>query len=234
MYFEQCGKGAPILFLHGWGADGNIFKAVAASLPNNTCYLMDFVGFGQSEKPPMEGWSVLDYANDVANFVEQQNLSQLTIVAHSFGCRVAMVLAAKWPNMVKRMLLVAPAGLRMPSLKRWLKVVKYKTHKFLCKLGLSQNVGARFGSVDYLACENWLKNTFVKVVNQDLSKYARHIKCPTLIVNGNNDKDTPLKHAKRLKTLIKGSSLVEIDGDHFAFFRSPQAFAKTIHIFEES
>ena len=131
-------------------------------------------------------------------------------------------------------LVIAPAGLRKPSFKRWCKVAKYKVYKFLCRLGLSQSVYGRFGSVDYLACENGLKNTFVRVVNQDLSKYAKSINCPTLIVNGNADKDTPLKHAKSLHKLIKGSSLVEIDGDHFAFFRSPNAFAQTIKIFEES
>ena len=101
-------------------------------------------------------------------------------------------------------------------------------------MGVCQNVSARYGSVDYNACENGLKNTFVKVVNQDLSAFAKKIACPTLIVNGNNDTQTPLKHAQNLQKLIKTSSLVEIDGDHFAFFHNPQAFAQTIKLFEES
>lgn len=233
MYFVKLGSGKPILFLHGWGCDGSIFQNVAKDLPNYTNYLVDFVGFGKSKKPPEEGWTVFDYANDVLRFMDEQKLSQVTIVGHSFGCRVAMVLSVLHPQRVRKLLLVAPAGIRNPSFVRWCKVAKYKLHKFLCKMGLSQNITSHFGSVDYNACEEWMKNTFVKIVNQDLSKYAKAIECPTLIVNGNADTQTPIAHAKSLNKLIKNSSLVEIDGDHFAFFRTPQAFARTIQLFEE-
>ncbi|MBO5866983.1 MAG: alpha/beta hydrolase, partial [Clostridia bacterium] len=196
MYFQKYGQGLHLLFLHGWGCDGDVFRVVAQKLPNNSSYLVDFVGFGKSAKPPVDGWTVLDYANDVLQFLDEQKLEQVTIVAHSFGCRVAMVLAALYPSRVRKLLLFAPAGLRKPSLKRWCKVAKYKIYKFLCKIGGCQNVSARFGSADYLACEDARKNTFVKVVNQDLSKYAKEISCPTLIINGKNDKQTPPKHAK--------------------------------------
>ncbi len=234
MYFQKLGDGNPILFLHGWGCDGCVFQPVAEWLPNYACYLVDFAGFGKSDKPPIEGWTVLDYAKDVLRFLDGQNLQKITVVAHSFGCRVAMVLASLHPNRVGKLLLVAPAGLRKPSLKRWCKVTKYKIHKFLCKMGLCQNVTAHYGSADYNACENAIKNTFVKVINQDLSAFAKKITCPTLIVNGNTDTQTPLKHAKNLQKLIKSSSLVEIDGGHFAFFNQPHAFADTIKLFEES
>lgn len=234
MHFEKLGYGLPILYLHGWGCDGSIFQSIAQNLPNYCNYLVDFVGFGKSEKPPVEGWTVLDYANDVVRFLDEQNLSQITIVAHSFGCRVALVLSALYPSRVKKLLLVGPAGLRKPSFKRWCKVAKYKVCKFLCKLGFAQNVTVRYGSADYNACENSMKNTFVKVVNQDLSKYAKAVACPTIIVNGNTDEQTPLVHAKKLRKLIKNSSLVEIDGGHFAFFSTPQAFARTIQLFEDS
>lgn len=233
MYFQKLGSGLPILFLHGWGCDGSIFQSVAKRLPNYTNYLVDFVGFGKSAKPSIEGWTVFDYVNDVVRFMDEQKLTKVTIVGHSFGCRVAMVLSALHPQRVSKLLLVAPAGIRRPSFARWCKVAKYKLHKFLCKMGLAQNVTSHYGSVDYNACESWMKNTFVKVVNQDLSKYAKSITCPTLIINGNADTQTPLKHAKSLSRLIKNSSLVEIGGDHFAFFSTPQAFARTIQLFEE-
>lgn len=222
------------MYLHGWGSNGGIFQPVAEQLPSYANYLVDFVGFGQSDKPPIEGWTVLDYANDVLSFLDEQDLQHVTIVGHSFGCRVAMVLASLHPNRVGKLLLVAPAGLRKPSFRRLCKVARYKIHKFLCEMGLCQNITAHYGSADYNACEDCIKNTFVKVVNQDLSVFAKKIVCPTLIINGNKDTQTPLKHAQNLQKLIKTSSLVEIDGDHFAFFRHPQAFAQTIKLFEES
>lgn len=234
MHFQKSGNGSPILFLHGWGCDSSIFANVVQNLPNNSNYVVDFVGFGKSENPPISGWTVFDYAKDVIKFLDEQNLQKATIVAHSFGCRIAILLGALYANRVNKLLLFAPAGIRKPSLKRWCKVAKYKIYKFLCKIGFSQNVTARYGSVDYNACESPIKNTFVKVVNQDLSKYAKMITCPTLIINGKKDAQTPLKHAKLMHKLIKNSALVQIDGDHFALFKNPQAFARTIMLFEEN
>ena len=235
MYFTKIGSGKTIVFLHGWGCDGSIFLPVAQGLPNcYESYLLDFNGFGISPKPPYEGWSVEDYANDLLLFFEANNIQCAYIVGHSFGCRVAMVFAAKYPQYVQKILLVAPAGLRQFSLRRWCKVRRYKLKKFLCRMGLCHNLTSRMGSVDYNACDDAMKNTFVKVVNQDLSRFAKMIRCPVLIVNGREDTETPLKSAKRLQKIIPNASLAEIQGGHFAFFQNSAAFSKTIEYFLES
>lgn len=233
MYFREIGCGKTIVFLHGWGCSGDIFLPVAEKLNDHKCYLPDFNGFGRSPLPPKDGWTVLDYACDLLDFFKQNKLREVCIVAHSFGCRVAMVFASQHPELVDKMILVAPAGLRKFSFLRWCKVRKFKIRKFLCRLGLSQNLSSRCGSVDYNACDDEMRNTFVKVVNQDLSSYAKTVQCKTLIVCGKNDEETPLKDAKKLQKLIANSSLAEIDGGHFAFFQTPVAFAKTIRYFEE-
>lgn len=226
MYFVKFGEGDPIVFLHGWGCDGSIFLPIAQRLQKHTNYLIDFKGFGKSDLPPFDGWTVNDYAADLFDFFSQNALSNVTIVGHSFGCRVAMVLAAEHPELVARMLFASPAGLRRFSLKRWWRVRLYKLRKL-------------FGVVNYgNAAEDYinsgqLKNTFVKVVNEDLSDYAIRIRCPVLIVNGRDDSTTPLRHAQKLCKLIPNGNLTVIDGDHFAFFRSPVAFAETIKTFAE-
>lgn len=224
-YYEQVGKGLPIIYLHGWGCSGNIFHRIAERLPEYSNYLIDFAGFGQSEHPPEDGWRVSDYADQIIEFMSDNGISSATLVGHSFGCRVAMAVAAVRPELVNNMLLVAPAGLRRFSLKRWCKVKIYKLRK---KFGSNKNHES--GSEDYRNCSDVMKRTFVKVVNQDLSEYAKRISCETIIVNGRTDTSTTLKHAKRLNRLIKNSQLVAINGDHFAFFYSPQAFADTVKI----
>lgn len=229
-YFKKIGEGKPIVFLHGWGCDGSIFGPVANRLYNYAGYLVDFSGFGQSPPPPKSGWDVVNYAGELKHFFDNNNLDKTVIVAHSFGCRVAMVFAANYPEKVEKLLLVAPAGLRKFSLKRWLKVSKYRCRKFLHSVGLVEKPSG-CGSADYLNCSDEMKNTFVKVINQDLSLYAKRIECETLIVNGRDDCETTLAHAKKLNKLIRNSTLAEIDGDHFAFFRSPKAFAQTIETF---
>ena len=126
MYFVKMGNGKPIVFLHGWGCDGSIFLPVAKLLPNRKCYLLDFQGFGKTPEPPQSGWSVGDYAHALEIFFKLHNITKAVIVAHSFGCRVAMVFAANNPNLVDKMMLVAPAGIRHFSLARYVKVRRYK------------------------------------------------------------------------------------------------------------
>ena len=232
MYFEKHGNGQPVVFLHGWGCDGSIFLPVANRMPNFANYLVDFNGFGKSNPPPESGWTVMDYSERLVEFLQEQQLSKVTIVGHSFGCRVALVLAANHPELVERMLLVAPAGLRRFSLSRWWKVRKYKLSKFFAK-ARGVPVKAKYASEDYVNCSPAMRNTFVKVINRDLSVYAKRVSCPVVIVNGRQDLATPLTHAKRLNKMIPHSSLVEIDGDHFAFFRNPKAFADTVKNFVE-
>ena len=232
MYFVKQGNGQPVVYLHGWGCDGSMFLPVVKYLPNYANYLVDFNGFGNSDPPPEYGWTVIDYAEQLREFLQEQDLRNVTLVGHSFGCRVAIALAANYPELVSRMLLVAPAGLRRFSLSRWWKVRKYKLSKFFAKVREVQPT-AKHASEDYLSCSPAMRATFVKVINQDLSSYAKRVSCPVVIVNGREDTATPLTHAKRLNRLIPKSNLVEIAGDHFAFFRMPKAFADTVKNFVE-
>ena len=233
MYFIKMGNGKPIVFLHGWGCDGSFFRPVAELLPDRRCYLLDFHGFGKSPKPPQNGWSVEDYARALEIFFKLHNIEKAVIVAHSFGCRVALVFAANNPRLVEKLMLVAPAGIRHFSFSRWCKVRRYKLRKFMHRVGFIKNFSENTGSVDYQACDQTMRNTFVKVINHDVSRYARRVKTETLIVNGRGDVETPLAHAKELCALMPNAELAEIEGGHFALFMSPVAFAETIRYFVE-
>lgn len=232
MYYQKIGNGTPVVFLHGWGCDGNIFMPIASKLQNFSCFLPDFNGFGKSPKPPKKGWSVEEYAEALYVFFVEHNLQRASIVAHSFGCRVAIVFAAKFPSLVEKMLLFAPAGIRNFSFSRWFKVKMYKISRIFHPK--NQSLQTKFGSADYLACDEQMRTTFVKVVNQDLSSFAKKVRCPTLIVNGKFDASTPLSHAERLQKLLPHGALVAIEGGHFDFFANPTAFAQTISFFLEA
>ena len=227
--YYTLGQGEiPILYLHGWGASGQAFYPVMEKLPRFFNVAVDFDGFGASPNPPEQGFTVEDYAENAAEIIRALNLPKAVIVAHSFGCRVSLVLAAKYPELIDRLLLFAPAGIRRFSFKRWCRVRLYKVKK---RLGLSNRAAS--GSADYQATPDALKSTFVKVVNQDLSSYARQIRCKTLIVAGRQDKAVPYREALRLAKLIQNSDLAQICGDHFQLFYTPDTFAEIIRIFVE-
>lgn len=231
LYCNVIGSGSPVLFLHGWGCDGSIFWPIANKLEDYCkSYMLDFAGFGKSPMPPASGYTVSDYVQCVVEFIINNKLNKVNIVAHSFGGRVAIMLASKYPQLVNKLLLVSPAGLRRPSLKRSIKVARYKLTRWLTKSGLLTKT-YNGGSHDYNNCSQEMKNTFVKVVNEDLSRYSKKITCPTLIVNGISDTATTLSHAKKLHKLIKNSELVPIKGDHFALFYNIDSFCKIIRLY---
>lgn len=228
LYYETYGEGKAILYLHGWGASGAVFKPVVERLPNYLNITVDFDGFGSSPMPPEEGFTVYDYAERIVELLRGINAPKVTVVAHSFGCRVSLVLASKYSEFIDGMLLFAPAGLRRFSLKRWCKIRLYKLKK-----RLRVSCANLSGSADYQATADGLKRTFVKVVNQDLSREARKARCKTLIVAAKQDVAVPYRDALRLSKLVANSDFVSVEGDHFALFYSPSAFAQIIRLFVE-
>ena len=84
----------------------------------------------------------------------------------------------------------------------------------------------KFGSDDYKQLNDIMKQTFVKVVNEDLSDDARKISIPTLLVWGKKDKDTPLYMGKTFNKLIKNSKLIILNGGHYCHIENLQEYSK--------
>jgi pimeloyl-ACP methyl ester carboxylesterase len=94
LYYEEQGKGAPILLLHGFGASTYTWRHVMPKLAkSHRVIAVDLKGFGQSDKPFDERYSVFDQAALIAQLIEDKDLRDLTVVGHSFGGGVALSLA---------------------------------------------------------------------------------------------------------------------------------------------
>jgi pimeloyl-ACP methyl ester carboxylesterase len=226
--YTKEGIGDDVLFLHGWGGDLNSFRAVYSRLKNITYTAVDLWGFGKSPLPDQNGLSVNDYADKLALFIKSQNYKNLTVVGHSFGGRIAVVLAAKYPQLISKLVLTDAAGLKRFKLKVFLKILRYKIKKRFSK----KVDPSKFGGADYNAAKGALRATLIKTVKQDLSKYAKKIKCPTLIVWGEKDTETPLWIAKKYKRLIADSGLVIIkNAGHFCFLDDVNLYTNVLNSF---
>lgn len=237
-YYTQEGSGNAVLFLHGWGGDGTSLKPVADRLLPRICALrLTFWGFGAAagDLPP-EGLCVADYAARTAALLERLAPKNLTIVAHSFGARVAIMLAATRPDLVSRLVLVGAAGLKLFSPKKSAKILHYKLIKLLVHVRiLPKRRLERFGSADYRAASGALRASFVRVVRQDLSAYARKIACPVLLIYGSRDDQTPPRLARRLHRKIRSSGLVFIhNAGHFCFLERAGQFNAVLESFLQS
>lgn len=94
LFYEKTGKGAPVLLIHGFGASTFTWRHIAPTLAqNHEVVAVDLKGFGQSDKPLDEQYSIFDQASLLKQLILDHDLRNLTIVGHSFGGGVALMLA---------------------------------------------------------------------------------------------------------------------------------------------
>jgi pimeloyl-ACP methyl ester carboxylesterase len=90
----EKGRGRPILLLHGFATSSYTWRSIIPELAKNYRVIaIDLRGFGASDKPIDNHYSIKDQAGAVAAFIEQENLRDLTVVGHSFGGGITLSLA---------------------------------------------------------------------------------------------------------------------------------------------
>ena len=232
MNYVASGAGSCVLLLHGWGSDLTCWNRVRAELEDDfEVFAIDFWGFGQSELPK-ESAGIYDYAEAIKQFVEKVIRKPVCIVGHSFGGRVALILAGKC-SFVSDVVLVDSAGLRPKlTLKQKRKQNKYKKMKAKVLAGeVDESELNKFGSKDYKALNAVMRGVFIRVVNEDLTSFARKVTQRTLLIWGRSDKDTPMYMAHKFRKLIKRSELVTLNGGHFSFIDDHNAFMRAVYNF---
>ena len=105
-HIEQYGRaGEEVLLLHGWGKPVTLkrhLEPLALALAEDYhVTALEFPAHGQPGKPAGV-WGVPEFAAWVKAAMEQLDLRHVTVVAHSFGGRVALWLAAKEPQLIRR------------------------------------------------------------------------------------------------------------------------------------
>ena len=153
------------------------------------------------------------------------------MMGHSHGGRVTMYMAATGMVAPPKIVLLDAAGLiPKKSFKQKFRAKSFKAIKTVVTLPLIHNFSAslldrarrHYGSADYNAAPEVLRKTLVSLVNTDIRDVLPNIKCPTLLIWGENDTATPLADAKVIKSLIDDAGLCVIKGTgHFSFVERP-------------
>lgn len=196
------GRGTPLLVLHGWGRTGNewvsLSRALASGLKRKV-YILDLPGFGGSSLPEVK--TIQEYSSLVLAFCQYLGITKTVVIGHSLGGRVGIVLSAKHPRLVEKLILINPAGVKPRSLKR-------VGLKALAKLFAWIPQSARRKLAGNLMDEDYqnspaLRGLYRAVVGQDLRSYLPQITCQVGIVWGEHDPVLPLSlttvYRRRLK-----------------------------------
>lgn len=241
MRYDETGpeSGRPVVLMHGWGCQHSTVRSIAAPLEKGMhVYNLDLPGHGSSAEPP-EAWGVEKYTEFVEKFIDRLGLDDPVLIGHSFGGRIAILMASRRP--ITKMVLVDAAGIkprRKP--KYYMKVYSFKLAKKLLPLLLGKERGEakiqelrrKTGSADYRNSSPMMRAVMSRCVNEDLKHVMPSIKASTLLVWGEKDTATPLKDAKYMESHIKDAGLVSFPGcGHYSFLDNPMGFRAVIQEF---
>ncbi len=227
-YIDE-GEGDVILLLHGWGANITLYAGIIQVLSvNHRVIALDMPGFGKTSEPP-EPWCVDDYVDFVMKFIQSFEIAKFSVVVHSFGGRVFFKMNARqnFPYTIEKAVLIDSAGiLPKKTFRQKLSLRCYKIGRAVMSTKVLHflypdavdDMRRRRGSSDYNNATPTMRATLVKVVNEDLEPLMHLVKCPTLLIWGDQDTATPLSDAKRMEELIPDAGLVVCEGaGHFSF-----------------
>ncbi len=209
-----------MLFLHGYLSSKEAFTAQVEYFSRFfRVTALDFLGFGKSGALTLP-YSVEDYARWTAEKLVLLGVENPFVIAHSFGCRVAIKMAALGASFDK-MLLTGPAGV---ILKRGLGYkIKVKSYRLVKKIA-PRFAEKKFGSAEYRSLSPIMKESYKKIVNEDLREAASRIESQVLLVVGEEDTTTPLAEANAYLQVLKRGRLRTMQGGHFAFVEQPTVF----------
>ena len=210
-----------LLFLHGYLSSKEAFaRQIAYFSKFYRVTALDFVGFGKSAAL-QEAYSVGDYAKWLYAAMSLLRITKPHVVAHSFGCRVAVKLASERSSAFDKMVLTGPAGI---ILKRGFSYrVKVKTYRLVRRFAPAF-AERRFGSTEYKTLSPVMKESYKKIVNEDLRDCARKVKNSVLILEGEKDGVTTRKEAEIYASAFPNACLRLVPGGHFAFVDDPFTF----------
>lgn len=228
-----------IVILHGWGLHGGVYGELKKLLEKEgfKVFIPDLPGFG---KEPLRSQTMMfdDYVSFVDEFLKSKKIVKPIIVGHSFGGRVALKYAFKYPERVNKLVLAGTPVIRSRVFKRKISrifsIAGGQLFRFLPKTTkdfLRKLLYSLVGEWDYYKAGP-LKQVFKNIISEDLVSYAKNVKIPVLLVWGENDRVVPVSDMKKIVKIIPHATfLIVKDAGHKLPYEKPEAFVKAIKQF---
>jgi pimeloyl-ACP methyl ester carboxylesterase len=242
------------VFVHGLGGQWqNWLENIPALAQERRVIALDLPGFGQSPMP-RERISIAGYGRCVLELCDRLELGRLHLVGNSMGGFVAAEATIQSPERVARLVLVSAAGISNSSIYKApallvgrvataITVYTAAGHERMARRPRSRHAAlalvARYpGKLKPdLAYEGFIRGAgksgfqgaFRASLDYDFRERLPEIRCPTLIVWGENDSILPVKDAQEFERLIPDSrKLVMRETGHVPMAERPEAFNETL------
>ena len=242
-----------LIILHGWQSSKERWAVVKEKIETEGCEVIvpDLPGF-KKENELKRVWNLNDYVKWTKEFIERvcserlKRGEKIFLLGHSFGGRIAIKFAVRYPELITGLILCDAAGV---SPRPKLRVAFFA---FLSQIGnlifslpvlkYLRPLAKRFiyfliGTRDYRFIQGPLmKETFQRVIGEDLTSLLSQIKVPTLIIWGDRDRMTPLRDAYLMKKEIPDSKLEVLEGfSHVPHLENPKLLScKIVNFIKET
>lgn len=240
--YQSIGHGPPLVLLHGWGCDWQIWYPVIQELSaTHQLIIPDLPGFGQSDTPPLH-WNSTHYTEWLRAFIQESTQGKpYTLVGHSFGGKLAACLAAGesvQATNLQQLVLVDASGLPDPLL---LSKRLQQTILRLIPAGLKATLPTAFkrrllektgSALDHFQATPAQRQILKNIVRENIAPKLPRITVPTLLIWGAQDQDTPLHQGEQFDHAIPDSRLVTFSqSQHFPFITETEQFIVTLESF---
>lgn len=257
----QLGDGPPLVFVHGLsGCWPNWLEQMAVFASRNRVLALDLPGFGHS--PGRAGEiSMHGYAALLEELLGSLGMNDVALVGNSMGGLIAAEAAASFPQRVRRLVLVSPAGIAtyrnrltertMPALRRfeqglalgaaWTashaeRIASRPRGRELVLKGVVAHPSRLSGPLAAEQLRGAGTDGFLEaleaILDFDLQPRLHLIGCPTLVVWGTKDRLITWHDAERFATAIAGArKVVYEDTGHMAMLERPAEFNELLREF---
>ena len=197
-----------IIALHYWAGSGREYDVLRPLLPETNLLAPDLPGFGAQSVPPGFDYSVRAYADWVAAYIQEQQVTDFTLIGHSMSGKMALALAARQPAGLRRLVLLSPsppAGEPMSEKDRAASLAAYgkpeeaeKTfYKITCQ-PLSAAVRAHVIADNLRSTEAAWATWLLKGAREDISAQMPRLNVPCHLLVGNGDTSITPASQRRL------------------------------------
>jgi pimeloyl-ACP methyl ester carboxylesterase len=214
LFGARHGSGPPqVLALHGWGRSHADFDRTLAGLD---AIALDFPGFGASPPPPA-AWGAGEYAAAVVPVIDECFDAPPLVLGHSLGGRVAVHLAAAYPDRVRVLVLTAAPLLRRAAYGAQRPAAGYRAAKFLNRVGLvsdarMERIRYERSAPDWRAAAGVMRDVFTRLVNESYEDELRRVRCHVELLWGDDDTAAPVAMAEEAAAMLADVSLRRLPG----------------------
>ena len=225
--YRVAGEGEPVVLVHGLAGSLRWWETTVPALAARySVYLVDLPGFGSMRRFP-GGFVLNEAAGWLRAWIEAVGLRSVNLVGHSMGAYICLHVAATDPSLVRRLVLVDPAG--VPSGRSIVGHIWPLAQECLFSstsfLPLLLRDALRAGPRTLWRAANDL-------LAQDVRRDLHRVSTPTLLVWGEKDALVPPSLGLVLREEIAGSRLTIIKGSrHVPMIDRPQALNSAILLF---